>query len=91
MIGNSKSNHVGAQGTLHVEYAERGKEYGILLVLNLFCEYSALEYVHIHVIYRVSQAEYVIHILVVAPQEYVKIYSTRRQGIFKGALPCTPK
>jgi len=27
-----------------------------------------LEYVLIHVIYRVNQAEYVIHILVVAPQ-----------------------
>jgi len=44
----------------------------------LFCEYYHLEYVRIHVIYRVNQAEYVIHILVVAPQEYVKLYSTRR-------------
>jgi len=25
-----------------------------------------------------NQAEYVIHILVIAPQEYVNIYSTRR-------------
>ena len=31
-----------------------------------------------HVTYRVSQEEYVIHICVVAPQEYVDIYSTRR-------------
>jgi len=31
-----------------------------------------------HVIYRVNQAGYVIHILLVAPQEYVNIYSTRR-------------
>ena len=37
-----------------------------------------LEYVRIYVIYRVNQAEHVIHILVVAPQEYVNIYSTRR-------------
>ena len=29
-------------------------------------------------LYRVYQAEYVIHIGVVAPQEYVNIYSTRR-------------
>jgi len=44
----------------------------------LFCEYIHLEYVRIHVINRVNQMEYVIHILVVAPQEYVNIYSTRR-------------
>jgi len=31
-----------------------------------------------HVIYRVNQAEYVIQIFVVVPQEYVNIYSTRR-------------
>jgi len=37
-----------------------------------------LEYVRIHVMYRVNQAEYAIHVLVVAPQEYVNIYSTRR-------------
>jgi len=47
-------------------------------MFSLFCEYSRLEYVRIHVIYSVNQAEYVIHILVVAPQEYVNIYSTRR-------------
>jgi len=37
-----------------------------------------LEYVRIHVICRVNQAECFIHIYVVAPQEYVNIYSTRR-------------
>jgi len=37
-----------------------------------------LVYVRIHAIYRVDQAEYVIHMLVVAPQEYVNIYSTGR-------------
>jgi len=64
--------------TLHVEYAERGKEYGTLFTVSLFCEYIYLEYVCIHVIYRVNQAEYVIHVLVVKPQEYVKICLTRR-------------
>jgi len=63
--------------SLHVEYAEREKEYGILFIVNLFCEYIHLEYVRIHSIYRVNQAEYVIHIRVVASQEYVNIYSTR--------------
>jgi len=43
-----------------------------------FCEYIQLEYVRIHVIYGVNQAEYGIHSLVVAPQKYVNIYSTRR-------------
>jgi len=63
---------------LHVEHAERGREYGILFTVSLFGEYSNLEYVDIHVIYRVNQAEYVIHMFRVAPQEYVNIYSTRR-------------
>ena len=63
---------------LHVEYAERGNEYGILFIFSLFCDYTRLEYVRIHAICRVHQAEYVIHILVVAPQGYVKIDSTRR-------------
>jgi len=39
--------------TLHVEYAERGQEYGILFILSLCCEYRNLEYVRILVIYRV--------------------------------------
>ena len=63
---------------LHVEYAERGTEYGILFMFSLCCEYVHLEYVRIHVIYRVNKAECMIHILVVAPQEYVNIYSTCR-------------
>jgi len=58
--------------TLHVEYAERGHEYGILCIFNLFCECIHFEYVRIHVIYGSNLAEYVIHILVVARQEYVK-------------------
>jgi len=63
---------------LRVEYAEREKEYGILCIISLCCECIDLEYARIHVLYRIHQAEYVIHILVVAPQEYVNIYSTRR-------------
>ena len=61
-----------------MEYAERGKEYGILFIFRLCCEYMHLAYVRIHAIYRVDQAEYIIHIRVVAPQEYVNIYSTSR-------------
>jgi len=64
--------------TLHVEYAERIKVNGILFMFSPFCEYVHLEYVRIHVVYRVNQAEYVIHILMVAPQEYVNLYSTPR-------------
>jgi len=37
---------------LHVLYAERGNEYGILFRFSLFCEYICLQYIHIHVIYR---------------------------------------
>jgi len=37
-----------------------------------------LEYVRIPVIYRLNQAEYGIHILVAASQEYVNTYSTRK-------------
>jgi len=39
--------------SLHVEYAERGDEYGILFIFSLFCECGQLEYVRIHAIYRV--------------------------------------
>jgi len=45
---------------------------------SLFGEYSNLEYLHIHVICRVNQAEYGICIFVAVPQEYVNTYSTRR-------------
>ena len=67
-----------ATTTLHVEYAERGTEYGILFICNLFCEYANLEYVRLHVIYRANQAEYGIHILVIVQQKYVNNYSTPR-------------
>ena len=82
-LGLFTPNHLGcAQGgeggirgmRLHVEYVERGLEYGSRFIFSLFCEYVHLEYVRIHLIYRVNQAEYVIRILVVAPQEYVNIY-----------------
>ena len=62
---------------LHVEYAGGRIKYGILFIFGLFYEYSALEYVCIHVISMVNQAEYGLHIRVVVPQEYVNIYSTR--------------
>ena len=63
-----------ATSVIHIiEYAERGHEYGILFNFSLFCEYIHLEYIRIHSIYGVNSAEYGIHILVVAPQEYVNI------------------
>ena len=49
---------------------------------SLLYEYSNLEYVHIYVMYRVTQAEYVICILVAASQEYVNTYSTRRVSTY---------
>ena len=60
---------------LYVEYVERGNKYGILFIFSLFCKDTHHAYVRIHVIYRVDQTEYGIHILVVAPQEYVNIYT----------------
>jgi len=68
----------GGWSGLHVEYAERGKEYDILFIFSLFCEY---EYVRIHAIHKVNQAEYGIHILVAASQEYVNSYSTSRPNL----------
>ena len=67
-----------------LKYAERGKQYGILSIFSQFCEYTHLEYVRIHGMYRVNQAEYVIHMLVVAPKEYVNICSTPRGRIKDG-------
>ena len=67
-------------GCLHVEYAERGNEYGILFMLSLFCEHGNLEYVNFMLYTGVNQAEYGIRIRVAASQEYVNIYSTRRVG-----------
>jgi len=48
--------------------------YRILFMFSLLCEYSNLEYVRIYVIYRVTQAEYAICILMAASQEYVNTY-----------------
>jgi len=67
-----------AYSTCRFRLTQRGKEYGILFIFCLFCEYIPLEYVRVPVISRVNQAEYVVHIREVAPQEYVNIYSTRR-------------
>jgi len=55
---------------LHVEYVAGRIKYGILFISSLCYEYSSLEYVHTHVIYRVDQAEFVIRILVAASQKY---------------------
>jgi len=63
---------------LHVEYAGRRSKYGILFIFDLFCEYINLAYVRVPVIYRVNQAEYGIHVIVAASQEYVTTYSTCR-------------
>ena len=46
--------------------------------LACFVITPTFEYVRVHGIFRVNQAEYVIRILVVASQEYVNIYSSRR-------------
>jgi len=47
-------------------------------MFSLLYEYSNLEYVHIYVIYRDAQAEYIIRIRMAASQEYVNTYSTCR-------------
>jgi len=72
-------------GILYVEYVERGKGYGSLFRCRLFCEYIHLEYVRIHVVYRVNQAEYAVHIRVAASQEYVNTYSACRVGMHTNA------
>jgi len=64
--------------SLHVEYAGGRIKCGILFIFSLFHEYRNFEYVPIHSIYGVNQAEYCIRILVAASQEYVNTYSTRR-------------
>jgi len=58
----------------------RNAEKNTVLYTHLACfmNNSNLENVHIYVIYRVTQAEYVIRILMAASQEYVNHYSTRR-------------
>jgi len=60
---------------LHVEYVGERVKYSILFLFSLFYVYSNLEYVHIHGIYRVNQAEYGIRILVAASQECVNCLS----------------
>jgi len=72
--------------SLYVEYARGRLKYGFLFRFSLFYEYSNLEYVHIHVIYRVDWAEYFIRVLVAAPQEYENTYSTCRKRRHKRAV-----
>jgi len=47
--------------TLYIEYAEQRLKYGILFTFSPVYEYSNLECVHVHAIYKVDQAEYGIH------------------------------
>jgi len=61
--------------TIPYEYAGERLYYGVLFLFSLNYEYSNLEHVHIHVIYRVDQAEYAIRIPMAAPQEYVNTYA----------------
>jgi len=75
---NSCSQAHDNTSALHVEYAERSRKYGIPFICSLLCEYTNLEYVRVLVIYRVNQAEYVIHMHVAASQEYVNTHLTRR-------------
>jgi len=58
----------------------RNEEYNTVFYSYLACfvKYMHLENVRMHVIYEVNQTEYVIHVIVVAPQEYVNICLTRR-------------
>ena len=71
--------------TLHVEYAERRRKYGIIFIFSPLYEYSNLDYVRVPVIHRVHQAESVIHMRVAASQEYVNVYSTRRVKTWGGS------
>jgi len=70
------SSHLSPRlSSLHVEYAERRKRFRILFMFILFHEYSNIGYGSIYVICRVTQAEYVVRILMSASQEYVNTYS----------------
>jgi len=73
----------GVQPCVLNTHSEGGK-YILLFRCSLFCEYINLEYVRIHIIYRVHQTEYTI--LVAAPQEYVNTYSTRRGAGFSSQM-----
>jgi len=54
-------------------------------MFGLLHEYSNLEYVHMYVTYRITQAEYATRILMAASQEYVNTYSTPRSQTHKPA------
>jgi len=76
----------GSWGAYVLNMRRDRNKYVLLFMIRLFCEYMNLEYIHVHVIYRVDQAEWVIRIIVAAPQEYVNTYSTRR-GRCKSGYP----
>jgi len=58
----------------------QSEECNMVFYSCLACSMNTLIYVRGPVIYRVHQAEYGIRIRLVAPHEYVNIYSTRRYG-----------
>ena len=64
-------------------YAGERTYHCILFIFSPICEYIHLAYVRVHVIYRANQAEYIIHIRAVVPQEYVNTYSTCRRTTLK--------
>jgi len=66
---------------LHVEYAIRRINDGIIFTSSLFYKYSSLESVRVPIQCRVHQAEYVIHILVAVSQVYVNTFSTCRFSV----------
>jgi len=66
------------QGCRRASYMLNTRRGEFLFIFSLLYEYTNLQYVHIHVIYRVHQAEYGIRMHEAAPQEYVNINSTRR-------------
>jgi len=66
--------------TLHIEYAERRRKYGILFTCRLFCEYINLEYVRVNL---GAQVRLQTHALLLhpdknaSPQVYIYIYRYR--------------
>ena len=68
--------------TLHVEYAGGRIKYGVLFTFSLFYGYSNLACVHIHVIYRVNRAEYIIRM-------WLRVRNTSIHIQYVGTQPVT--
>jgi len=56
------------------------ERHDIIFKFSLFCEYIHLEYERVPVIYSVTQAEYLTHIVVAVWKEYVHTYPTRKMA-----------